>query len=410
MNRLNKKFVFFLFAFAIVIYLFIQITFPKYGADGSDNLYYTVKKDTLEIDLSLRGQIDAVKFTTVTTPDIMVDRIELTWLIEEGKEVQEGDTIAIFNDKNLKQELEDLELKFTNDEESFEKLKSDLDVKKRVASLNIKQHEESFQLSKKEFELSKYESKLQQNRKNLDLMKAEDALERAYLDSTNTIDDLKKQIIQKERQIQKLKEDIEQKKEYLSKMYVTAPTSGLIVLSKIWKSGRREPVREGDRTWPGQAIITIPDLSQIKNIIYVDEFDIGRIDKGLKAVVSPNAYPEQIYRGEITFISALANQQAMYRGETNYEVHVLLNEPDSLLKPGMSTNTVIKIEKIADILLVPIDSVIESEGKYYVYESDSKKVEVQIGKRNDRFVEITGGLEEGDEIILNAYDLAEPGS
>ena len=83
----------------------------------------------------------------------------------------------------------------------------------------------------------------------------------------------------------------------------------------------------------------------------------------------------------------------------------------SAIKSGMTADVRILVETRPGVLLVPIEAIVKEEGKSYVkpvtLAEDGKtkkkgdKVEVKVGKSNDREMEIVSGLDEGDEVAID---------
>ena len=58
---------------------------------------------------------------------------------------------------------------------------------------------------------------------------------------------------------------------------------------------------------------------------------------------------------------------------------------------------------LVDVLYVPLQAVYAEAGKYYCYLDEStglKKVEIEVGRSNDSFLEIVSGLDEGQLVLL----------
>ncbi len=70
----------------------------------------------------------------------------------------------------------------------------------------------------------------------------------------------------------------------------------------------------------------------------------------------------------------------------------------------MTAKVEILIDELKDILIVPIQAIVNNDGKKTCYIRNSRnttKCEVETGQFNDSFVEITKGLNEGDRVVLN---------
>ena len=152
--------------------------------------------------------------------------------------------------------------------------------------------------------------------------------------------------------------------------------------------------------------MTIIDLGRLQVETYVDEVDIGKIKIGQKATFTVEAFPSIEIEGEVVGINpkAILKEKVVF-----YNVLVKSQKPSlDMLRPEMTANVSIFLKTSEDILMVPASSVKKSGGIDSVYLIENGKPvmhEVQIGWKQGRFLEITGGLKEGDEVLENHGDL-----
>jgi hypothetical protein len=93
-----------------------------------------------------------------------------------------------------------------------------------------------------------------------------------------------------------------------------------------------------------------------------------------------------------------------------YSTDILIEGTYDFLKTGMSAKVEIIIKELKDVISVPIQAVINQEGKKICYVSNGTRPqarEVETGKFNDNFVEITHGLSSGEKVLLNPPRLVE---
>ncbi|MBE9572840.1 MAG: hypothetical protein IMF11_19625 [Proteobacteria bacterium] len=86
-----------------------------------------------------------------------------------------------------------------------------------------------------------------------------------------------------------------------------------------------------------------------------------------------------------------------------FESIVSLDEMDERMRPGMTCQVDIIIQRIPDVVSVPIEAVFEREGKTVVFVMGSrsaKKKEVELGKRSTTHIIVTEGLAQGERIAL----------
>jgi multidrug efflux pump subunit AcrA (membrane-fusion protein) len=94
-----------------------------------------------------------------------------------------------------------------------------------------------------------------------------------------------------------------------------------------------------------------------------------------------------------------------------YVTTITINGTYDWIKPGMSAKVEILVDHLNDVVYVPIQAVVPSEGKqvcYVVQGLKSEKREVEIGQFNDEFIEIKNGLKEGEKVLLRPPESGVP--
>src|SRR5690606_22838845 len=140
-------------------------------------------------------------------------------------------------------------------------------------------------------------------------------------------------------------------KGYLSKMVLVAPQDGIVnILPNFRAQGSfgsaPPPFKEGDRAWTGAAIAEIPDLSQMRIELKLEEVDRGRLQLGQAVKVRVDAIADRELKAQLHWISPIAAVQ--YRGmgssEKSFPAFAALRELDDRLRPGMSATAEVVIE------------------------------------------------------------------
>jgi HlyD family secretion protein len=135
----------------------------------------------------------------------------------------------------------------------------------------------------------------------------------------------------------------------------------------------------------------------------VNEVDAGKITIGDKVALNLDAFEQTSYKGKVTGVSRLADKRNSSSQIKDFEVVIEIANPDSMLKPGMTAQARIVLNRIANVLYVPIGSVFEQQdGKPVVFKKKNslKPVPVILGKRNDSYMIIAEGARPGDEVSL----------
>ena len=173
-----------------------------------------------------------------------------------------------------------------------------------------------------------------------------------------------------------------------------APSSGSIVElnTKVGATVAGGVVMgEGD-TSGGKQCMQIADLSKMKVTVQVGEKDIAKIAVGQSANVTYPAFPDIVSQGTVTAIASVANADASYggSGSVTFNVDILIEAPDSRLKPGMTAEVSVVTEQLDDVVMVPTMALMTEDGEnYYVNLAtdnegkETRRVKVTVVTQND---------------------------
>lgn len=176
---------------------------------------------------------------------------------------------------------------------------------------------------------------------------------------------------------------------------ITAPFDGTVTTMDV---------EEGDRVSSSEVLAHVTDYKKLKTTISVDELDVPSVKKGQTVEIKANAFEDETFTGEVT---SVAKEGTYENGVSSFDVTIKIDKPGDI-KIGMSTEVSILTTSVKDALYVPIEAVqIDGEEKYVnIQQSDttegaaSTKKVVETGISNDRYIEITSGLEEGQFVSL----------
>ena len=215
------------------------------------------------------------------------------------------------------------------------------------------------------------------------------------------------------------KERLEKLRKQFDACVMKAPVPGQVVYSSSmmdrWQR-RSRLIEIGAEVRERQKIISIPDPSVMKVEVKVHETWIDKIQPGQDAKITISAFPEEAFTGKVIKKAPLANPEEWSNPDLKvYSTDVRISGTYDFLKTGMTAKVQIVVEELKDIISVPIQTVVNREGKklcYVVNGRGSEQREVQTGAFNDNFVEIKSGLAEGDKVLLNPPRLVktEPGA
>ncbi len=177
---------------------------------------------------------------------------------------------------------------------------------------------------------------------------------------------------------------------------IQAPFDGVLGLRKV---------SVGSLVEPGSLITTIDDISQIKLDFSVPSVFLDVVHEGLPIEAQSNAI-NKIFRGKITKISSRVNPITR-----SVVVRAILPNPEEILKPGLLLSVTLFRNK-REALMIPEESLIQLQNKSFVYVTENNMVvqkEIQIGKQMAGWVEVTGGLNSGDQVMTRGQIRTRPG-
>ncbi len=140
--------------------------------------------------------------------------------------------------------------------------------------------------------------------------------------------------------------------EALEDTEIRAPINGL-VLTRSVEEGMI--ISSGTSSVTGGTLLyLLANMSQVYVVADVDETDIGRVKLDLPARVEADAYPDQTFDGEVLRIAPLAKVE---QNVTMFEVTILVDNEDGLLKAGMNADVEMVIDESLNTTLVPVKAV-----------------------------------------------------
>ena len=182
-------------------------------------------------------------------------------------------------------------------------------------------------------------------------------------------------------------------KENLAYTNIYAPISGTISM---------RDVAIGENIGPGKTLFTIVDVSSLYVEAGISEKDIGLVKVGQQVMMKMDALGGRELQGKITSIGPVPMEPAK-----TYPIKILVDNRNQQLKAGMFTTIEIVTESRKEVLGVPKEIIIVENGKQYLFVKQGDqavKKEVTTGMTMDGYVEVTGGLQAGEEMIVVGHE------
>jgi len=200
-------------------------------------------------------------------------------------------------------------------------------------------------------------------------------------------------------QVNQARIDVSHAREDYANTFLVAPHNG--VISSL-------NVEEGGLVSPGGQVLRLTDIENLIVTIYVDEIDIGQVEIDRRVIFTVDALPGVEFEGTVTRI---APQSSIRDGVVVYEVELSVDDPNGVLRVGMTVDAEIALQEAQDTLFIPSRFVNRaSNGQTTVLvlnEEDGTREErvVTTGLRGQQNTEIINGLNTGELVVLESLNL-----
>lgn len=397
-----------------------------------------VKKGDLLVELDSSSSLDSVNQQQINVEKAQFALIQAEQQLEIQKSTVDSELSAArlkveFAESDLKkylegearQNLRNAQIEITNVVESLQINKERLEWTEK---LYAKGFETKANLDSHRLAVSQSELRLEQANRALSLLETFEAPKRKRtLESAlhEAQEDYERVRLQGERKLAQSTADVQTQrktlelsqakldrdKKQLEATKIHAPQDGLVVYSTGGSGGgggrfsSESMIEEGAVVRNRQELIKLPDVSEMKLQVKIHESHINQIRSGLPAYVVLDSMPDQRFRGFVARVAPLPDSSSRW-GNPNLkvyatEVRITDRLPD--VKPGVSARAEVVITNLSGVLTVPIQAVTTLSGQQVAYLAGNppRPVPVNVGLYNQRFIEITSGLSEGDRILLS---------
>ncbi len=374
---------------------------------SEETISVKVKSGEFKIAVTTTGELEAKSSENIYGPQGLnqlriYGDMKILELIPEGSVVDSGDFVASIDKTIVDTKLKDIESEIEKFESQITKVKLDTTLELRAARDQLVNLQFDTEQRKIVLDQSKFESPATIRQAEIDMEKSERSLSQARenykLKQRKAIAQVREVQIDYEKALRNRESIIAMLKQF----HVTAPKSGMVIYFRGWRGKRKTGSTLNN--WDN-VVAQLPDLSEMIIKTYVNEIDISKVKEGQSVQISVDAFPDKQYEGTVTDVANMGEEKQNSNAKV-YEVKLSMLEPDSILRPAMTTKNTIVTEIIDECLYLPIDCIQNNDSISYVY-SSGKRQEVLLGKRNDDEIVILEGLELDDKVYLVAPEDAE---
>lgn len=164
-------------------------------------------------------------------------------------------------------------------------------------------------------------------------------------------------------------------------------------------------VEEGDYVEGYDNIVYLIDDSSYEVKASISEVDCLKVEVGQKVEIELDILKERIFNGRVTEVAEYARAES---GVVTVPVTIKMDEVSPIFKPQFSATAEIIVDSAENILTVPVTAISQNNDRSIVLKVEDEKAvptPVKTGISDGYYQEIVEGLEEGDKIIVNNYQL-----
>ncbi len=363
-----------------------------------------VQYGQFEIAVMVTGELQAIRETEIKAPsslrsrNLRIHRVKIQDLIPEGTVVDSGDWVATLDrseaDNSLKDMLDNLE------KQESEYLRTKLDTTMQLRQLRDDLINLNFAMEEAEITLeqSQYEPPATIRQAEIELEKATRAHGQAKKNYILRVRQAQAEMREAEISLAKDRRGKQEMEAVLEEFDIMAPASGMVIYKKDW-NGQKRTAGSEINTWD-LTVATLPDLSTMISLTYVNEIDISKLKTGQQVEIGVDAFPDKKFTGEVKQVANIG-QQLPNTDAKVFEVRIELNERDTILRPSMTSSNKVITEVLDSVFYVPLEAVHANDSLTFVYTRAGKKQIVVLGESNENYIVVEMGLNRGEKLYLS---------
>jgi RND family efflux transporter MFP subunit len=186
----------------------------------------------------------------------------------------------------------------------------------------------------------------------------------------------------------------------LSKCEIKSPFEGFITARSV---------EFGQNVGVGEPVISVADMKIMRIKIHLNERDYVNLDRDDPVEIKIEAFPGNSVKGHVDRVGIKADPNT-----NTFDVEILVENPDIILKAGLTARVSITTEVIPEAIMISQSSVLYREAKkeVFIVDDTNKAVarEVKLGQIEASLVRIREGLVPGDRLVVTGGQYLKPGS
>ncbi|MEJ2720937.1 MAG: efflux RND transporter periplasmic adaptor subunit [bacterium] len=162
---------------------------------------------------------------------------------------------------------------------------------------------------------------------------------------------------------------------------------------------------EGSTAEPGVPLATVASIDRMRVRCYVGQMEVAQLQVGQRALIQTSTTPSGAPTGRISSVEGEITRVSLSSDPATklFLIEITADNKDGILRPGVVATVSVLVDEKPDVILVPLDSILERRGKNYVFRVASDRAvlsEIEMGTADSDNVEVFEGVAEGDTVVV----------
>jgi hypothetical protein len=368
-----------------------------------------VKKGRVTLTVAARGELQGGNSEMLTAPMIGGGTLALTDLREPGEVVKPGDIVAQFDTTEQDYKLKEAQNDLAEAQQQVIKAEADSQAVEEESRWAMVNAQNDVKLAELDVRRNTLLAAIVAKQNLLALEGAHNRERQTAQDYTN-----KKTTSAAGIDIQKAAENkarvmADTAKRNIDNMTLKAKTAGYVNVQQnqnqnmMYWGMQLPPFQIGDTARAGMAVAQIPDLKNWEVNANVGELDRGHLTVGQPVTIRVVALAGKEFAGKVKTIGGTSGPP----WDRHFECRITLDKPAPELRPGMTSNMVITVDMMDNVLWIPSQALFESDGRNFVYARNTAggflPHDVKLVQRSESQAVVTG-IPEGELVAMSNPD------
>ncbi|MDQ2669350.1 MAG: efflux RND transporter periplasmic adaptor subunit, partial [Gemmatimonadota bacterium] len=382
--------------------------YARPSASAESALVTSVRRGDFIVSVTTAGELQAQNSVQISAPanaqQAEMYQMRIASIVPEGTRVNEGDVVAELDRSGLAAKVQEVSLALQKAQAVYEQAQLDTTLTLSAAREEIRSNELALEEKRLAKEQSKYEAPTIQRQAEIDLERADRALAKSKADYRTKTDQARAKMSEVGADLERERGKLAVLQDVMMGFTIRAPKPGMVTYVKEW-NGRKRTTGSQVSAWDAR-VATLPDLTTMESVTYVNEIDVRKIAVGQPAAITLDADPDRRLSGKVTSVANMGEQRPNSDAKV-FEVRIAIEGSDTTLRPGMTTGNVTQTYRIENALAVSLEALHNQDSIPFVYKQRGGgvvKQEIETGAVSEDEVVVLRGLDEGDRVLLSTPD------